>query len=250
MIRVLVLASVLLLSTLTVADAGRKRGGGGRRLSRVGSGLRAGASRARSITGSSRSWWRADRDSRHTSYRTKHLHDDSPVLLPSFGIAGDLYGGLQKLVESDAAYSLEGRLLFGPTVGVAGRFSQFRERTAEMSTLVLDLWSASATFQVQASQRVTFSPEIGVAGLRFRGDGEEPLSELGSVAGISARVRLAHGAALVGSGRVYLMTGAGSAVELRAGIATGPIQLSYRALSFYEAGPPLEGPEVGLGFTF
>jgi len=272
MARRLVLASALLLvCSSSLAFAGRRGGGGGGsggRLSHVGGGLRGGSS---SFGGSrpsggggggtgfgsygSHGHYRSPAG--YSAYHSPHYHAyrsdvgaGSYAAAPAIGIAGDLYGGAQKLVESDAAFSFEGRLLFAKTVGVAARFTQFREREDDMSPLKLDLWSIAGTYRIAASSRLEISPEVGVAGLTFRGDGMSPLTELGLVGGASARFRIATSTALVAAARYFKLSNAGSAVEGRAGIAVGPLQLSYRAVSFYEAGPPLEGPEVGLGFAF
>lgn len=269
MARNLVLASALVLvCSSSLAFAGRRGGGGGGggRLSHVGGGLRGGSSSSGGSHSSGGSWGRPSSGGSsgyashghvgHMGYNPYHSHvrvegwNDPYAAAPAIGVAGDIYGGVQKLVESDRAFTFDGRLLFAKTVGVAARFTQFRERQDDMSLLKLDLWSMAGTYRIQASSRLDVSPEIGIAGLKFRGDGMPPLTELGMVVGASARLRLAQSTALVGAARYYNMSNAGSAVEGRVGIAVGPLQLSYRAVSFYDAGPPLEGPEVGLGFAF
>lgn len=118
-----------------------------------------------------------------------------------------------------------------------------------MSTLALDLWSLGASYRFRASAGIELEPELGVAGLRYAGDGQMPLTDRGGVVGLGMRVRLGSQAALVGSGRFFVMGETGTAIEGRAGIAVGPLQLSYRSVKF-DAGPALEGPEVGLGFRF
>ena len=170
------------------------------------------------------------------------------IVLPPIEV--ELYAGAQKLVESDKAVTFEGRLRMG-AIGVAARFTQFREPVADslMSTLSLDLWSVAASYRFRVSADIELEPELGVAGLRYAGDGQMPLTDSGGVAGLVMRARLGSSAALVGSGRVFAMSETGNAIEGRVGVAVGPLQLSYRSCKF-DAGPALEGPEVGLGFRF
>lgn len=160
----------------------------------------------------------------------------------------ELYAGAQRLVESDKAFTGEGRVRFG-ALGIGGRFTQFREPADNMTTLTLDLWSIGASYRIRAGQRLTIEPELGVAGLRFAGDGEMPLAQLGASFGATARVEVAPGLAFVGTARYFAMGDLTTAIEGRAGIAAGPLQLSYRRVKL-DTGPALEGPEVGVGLRF
>ena len=251
-----IVAALVVLSTSTLAVAGRRGGGGGGRLGKVGSGMRSGSG-SRGSSGGSRSSggnhgtsWGGHRGSRYRS----GVHSSAPFFgaLAAPSISAGVYAGAQKLVESDKAYSLDARILFDKKLGVAARFTQFREPAPEpmMSTLKLDLFSMAATYRLAVSPALEISPELGFAVTSFRGDGMQRLQEAGGVAGVSARYKLAPQLALVGAGRIYQLSGAASAVEGRAGVAVGPLQLSYRSVYFYDAGPPLEGPEVGLAFGF
>ena len=161
----------------------------------------------------------------------------------------DLYAGAQKVVESDKSLSADARVRFGD-LGVGGRYTQFREPAVEpaMSTLTLGVWSLSASYRIR-SGGFEIEPELGVAGLRYGGDGQMPLYETGIEMGVSGRLRIANQTNLLASGRGYSLGDTGSALEGRAGIAVGPLQVSYRYLKF-EVGPALMGPEVGLGARF
>lgn len=171
----------------------------------------------------------------------------APLVLPP--ISAEIYGGVQQLVESDKAISFAGRLRFGD-FGIVTRFTQFREPAPEsMSTLTLDMWSVGASYRFRAGSRTTIEPEVGLAGLRFAGDGEMPLTKVGAAIGASARIDLVAHAAIVASARYLAMEELGTGIEGRAGIAVGPLQLSYRRLAL-DAGPALEGPEVGVGLRF
>lgn len=252
--RVLVMASLLILSSASLAEAGRNRGSKGGRLSSVGSGLRSGSSgssrssstgsRSSSSSSSSHHWKSDSRSSSHG-----HL-DGWSAGMPNVNVSGDVYAGTQKLVDSDRAFSFEGRLLFN-RIGVAARLTQFQERQDVMQPpLKLDLASVALTYRFRVSPRLALDPELGVAMLAFRGDGAPMLTEQGGVVGVGARYEVAKHVSLVGAARLFQMPGNASAIEGRIGIAAGPVQLSYRRVSFVDAGPPLEGPEAGIGFSF
>lgn len=245
-------AALLVVASSSFAEAGRSRGGGGR-LSSVGSGMRSGSSGSRSHSSSGGSRSRSSRGQRSYSSSSGHGHlhaagDGFPAI--SLTLAGDVYAGVQKLVESDRAYSFDGRLLIDQKVGIAARFTQFQERQEMGAPLKLDLWSVAATYRLRVSDRLELDPELGIAGVGFRGDGQPMLTEVGGMAGVGVRYKVAPYTALFGAGRLFQMSGAANAIEGRAGVSVGPVQLSYRAVMFIDAGPPLEGPEVGVGFRF
>lgn len=261
----MVLGMVFFVAVTSVADAGRNRGGGGGRLGRVGKSLRqshsaSGSSSSGGSSGSaatsSHSTTNSHAERRRHRYGGEYLSGPRPryeLGLPNVRLTPvtfDLYGGAQKVVESDKAFGGAARVRFG-NFGIGGELTRYQEPSAlpEMGVLTLHTWSVTASYKIKIGPRVAIEPEAGGAGLRFAGDGMPPLVEGGVVAGLRLRVGIADGTALFGVPRVYAFDGGNGAIEGRAGIAVGPLELSYRYLK-YEDAPSLEGPEVGGRFVF
>ena len=163
----------------------------------------------------------------------------------------DLYGGWQKVVESDGSFQLQTAVETG-LLRLAGQFSSFYERqgtTDEAPMLRFHLWSATGGLALAESDTSVLHLEGGLAGFGSQGGYEPEVSGLGGTAGLAGEVWLDRIVGLVGHARVYQFGDGVRAGELSAGVQWTVLRTSYRVVDF-NVGPPLRGPEIGLAFRF
>jgi hypothetical protein len=154
----------------------------------------------------------------------------------------DLYGGLQRVSDSDGALSADLRLTFDE-LGVGARITTFFERNGPSEEwLTLHLWGVTGSVFIVDRPDLRVMLEGGLSGL----DTAPNISLLGPGGGASVRAPLMGQIAAFGDGRFsYFTEGSLRVIELAAGVDLGPVRLGYRAVDF-SVGPTLHGPEVGL----
>ena len=239
-----------LLAAGGIADAGSRRGGrGGGRLGKVVGGIRSsggsrgGGGRVSSGHGSSG----------HGHIRSGYRSYRGPGLWSTASYGGltflrptvDLYGGLQRVVESDGAAIGEVRLGFD-RIALLGRYSGYQESAGPgLEPIRLDLAAAGVGFELFGGRDGKVWLEGFVSGIRT-----VPSDRRAGVAiGLRVEQRLDARFSLFGAARRYMFTGDVKATEAVAGIQASFLRASYRILDF-NVGPALRGPEIGIAARF
>lgn len=178
------------------------------------------------------------------------VHYGSP---PPSGSPGDtqldLYIGVQRVQNSDGAAVMAARAAYG-RFGLEIADTSFYERVMTRDgreTLSLHAWTLAGQVRViepDDDEAVTLWVTAGLAGLSSDG-----LSLLGGVAGVRGTYLLTRHVNLETQIRLLLYQDDINGVELRTGVKVSLLSLSYRVTKF-STGPSLQGPEVGLGFSF
>jgi hypothetical protein len=154
-----------------------------------------------------------------------------------------LYLAGQSVADSNGSLTVELRAWY-EKFGLGIRQTSFFEE-AQPRWLRLDLWNLSGHFRAYAGDRAELWLEGGLGGLRTIDD----LTSYGPEVGARVERPLTETLGLTVEGRGYFLQDDVRALELRAAMRVSILYLSYRLVDF-SVGPPLHGPEVGLGFTF
>jgi hypothetical protein len=162
------------------------------------------------------------------------------------GVSTELYFGGQAVADSDGAVTLEARALYDNFgLGVRGT-SWFEQEDAIKNTYVhLDLWWLGAFWRADHDERSSVWVELGLTGL------SDPagLDMNGLGAGVHFAHALAGATAFVGGARYAFFSHDVHEGELYAGVQASILQIAYRVV-YFDVGPPLHGPEVGVALTF
>ena len=155
-----------------------------------------------------------------------------------------LYLGGQSVVDSNGSLTLEMRAWY-EDFGLGVRQTSYFEE-AHPRWLRLDLWAVSGHFRVLADDDDNeLWIEGGLGGLRT-------IDEI-YLLGMQGAARVEHAfrpSISVGAeARIYVLEDKVRATEARATFRASVLYLSYRVVDF-NVGPPLHGPEVGLGLAF
>jgi hypothetical protein len=159
----------------------------------------------------------------------------------------ELYAGVQKVFESDGAYSAELVVRDG-RFRLAGAITHFFEpRAGGDGNLTLTMPSVTGGVRIDDGGRTKVFVEAGVVGAVTRND---PVMD-SSITGVLGGVRLEHRIArktraLFDAQRMFFSDDV-RATALRAGVRLGFVQASFRVVDF-NVGPALYGPELGVRF--
>ena len=157
------------------------------------------------------------------------------------------YAGAQKVHDSDGSFTAEIALV-DDWLRVGGTYSRYYEAQPGMDPLTLTL--PTLTLGVRINDDIVGSKIYlvgGVVGAKTRNDKVMDSSFIGAVGGMRIETPLSGSLALVGEAQVMQFSGNVRATSVRAGVKVGPLQASLRMLDF-NVGPPLWGPELGVGF--
>jgi len=254
------LALAVQLVALVTAAAGPRGGGGGGgggRLGQVTGGIDAATGAGRGASGGSS---RDERTSEGELYR--HRDDGEQVVVVAHDgtivrripprsrrTAGparvDLFLGVQKVVESDQAYSL-GLAVEDRWFRITGAVSEYREERMDGGRTAMTLPTLMFGGRISGDARTRAFLEGGVAIARTREDGVVGSNLTGPVAGIHLEHPLG-GPSLVGDAHVMMFEAGIKAYSGRLGLRAGFLEVALRVLDF-NVGPALYGPEVGLQF--
>jgi hypothetical protein len=179
---------------------------------------------------------------------------DPPILgyapMPTVYGAGEtnvmVYAGLQSVVDSTGSFTLEVRAVF-QDFGITLRGSTFFE-SGEMpgaETLRLDLGTLGGQYRVIRGELTSLWLEAGAAYVSTY----DNLSIFGIMGGVRLERQITGEVAVSVGAHAYLMQDRVNILEARATFHVSILRLSYRVVDF-NVGPPLHGPEVGVGLTF
>jgi len=250
----LIIAGLLLVGTSSIAEAGRSRSGGGR-VGRTSSGMRSASSGSHGSTGSSG----GSSSGGSRSHYGSHTTGWQPSLVTYPGIIGtgvgpqptasfELYGGMQKLYESDFALSLETSLQVGP-VRLNGAWTSYRERLYGDEWLSVEAPSITLGARVTDNGPTRLFVEGGAAWLMTNNAPVMNTTLAGVTAGGRLEQVLSRNTALLADARVMAFQDDVRATEARLGVQVSYLRASFRMLDT-NVGPALFGPEVGVGVRF
>ena len=159
----------------------------------------------------------------------------------------EAYAGAQKVHDSDGSFTAE-LALVDDWLRVGGTFSRYYEAQPGMDALTLTV--PTLTLGVRIHDDIVGSKIYlvgGVVGAKTKNDKVMDSSFVGAVGGVRIETPLSSSLALVGEAQVMQFSDNVRATSVRAGVKVGPLQASLRMLDF-NVGPPLWGPELGVGF--
>jgi hypothetical protein len=162
---------------------------------------------------------------------------------PPSGVHAYLYLAGQSVVDSDGSLTMEMRGWY-EDFGLGVRQTSFFEKGGP-EYLRLDLWSVAGHYRVLAGDDNELWIEAGLGGFRTIDD----LTMWGGQGGVRLEHAFNGTLGITAEGRMYLLENNVRASEWRAAFHVSILQLAYRIVDF-NVGPPLHGPEVGIGFTF
>lgn len=171
------------------------------------------------------------------------LYDLAPPPPGTPGAHLYLYLAGQSVVDSNSSVTLDMRAWYDD-FGLGVRQTSFFEE-AQPKWLRLDLWTVSAHYRVLHDRGDELWIEGGLGGLRTIDD----LTMIGFQGGLRAEHELRPLLSVTGEARMYLLEYDVRATEARAALKVSILYLSYRVVDF-NVGPPLHGPELGIGFGF
>ena len=157
----------------------------------------------------------------------------------------DLFLGIQKVVESDRAYSLS-LAVEDKWFRIAGAVSEYREERMDRGKTAMTLPTLLLGARISGQGPTRAFLEGGVAIARTKTNGEVGSNITGPIAGVHLEHRLGR-PTLVGDAHVMIFGDGIKAYRGRAGVRVGVLEVGLRVLDF-NVGPALYGPEVGLSF--
>jgi hypothetical protein len=246
------------LVPLSAFAGGRGGGGsGGGALSHVSAGLGGAASSGGSSRGSSTTVVAPERDrSPYVEVEQEPYPSDGVVVVrrrrvapekPRSAAHFEAYAGAQKVHDSDGSFTAE-LALVDDWLRVGGTVSRYYEAQPGMDALTLTL--PTLTLGVRVSDDIAGSKIYligGLVGAKTANDKVMDSSFVGVVGGVRVETPLAGVLGLVGEAQLMQFSDNVRASSVRAGVKVGPVQASVRMLDF-NVGPPLWGPELGVGF--
>jgi hypothetical protein len=244
------------LSALAGGQGGGSSGGGGGALSHVSSGL--GGASGGASGGSATTIVRTDPDNtRYVRLREQEVPSATTTVIvrrrpvapepPSPAAHFEGYAGAQKVHDSDGSFTAE-LALVDDRLRVGGTFSRYYEAQPGMDALTLTI--PSLTLGVRINDDLAGSKIYlvgGLVGAKTANDKVMDSSFVGAIGGIRIETPLSRSLGLVGEAQLMQFRDNVRATSVRAGIKVGPMQASLRMLDF-NVGPPLWGPELGVGF--
>jgi hypothetical protein len=243
------------LSAFAGGHGGGSSGGGGGALSHVSAGL-GGAGGGGGSGGSSTTIVTEPEPVRYVEVEQQPYPADGTVIVhrrrakpekPHAAAHFEGYAGAQKVHDSDGSFTAE-LALVDDWLRVGGTFSRYYEAQPGMDALTLTV--PSLTLGVRINDDIVGSKIYlvgGVVGAKTKNDRVMDSSFVGAVGGLRIETPLGSSLALVGQAEVMVFSDDVRATSLRAGVKVGPLQASLRVLDF-NVGPPLWGPELGVGF--
>jgi hypothetical protein len=165
---------------------------------------------------------------------------------PNEGAHLDLYGGIQKVHDSDGSYSLS-LAVADRHFRIEGAITHYYENRMEGDPLTMDMPSLVGGVRVDDHRATRVYLDAGVVGAKTHGDPVADSSIKGFVGGVTVEHAMTRQLWLLGDVHRMFFSDDIRANELRAGVRIGWLQASVRMLDF-NVGPPLYGPEVGLRF--
>jgi hypothetical protein len=160
-----------------------------------------------------------------------------------------LYLGLQSVDDSNGALSVALRSSYGD-LGIEIDDIRYYERiqTPQGSDyLHLDVWTMGLAHRAMVGgpeERTAVWVKGGLAGAS-----SDDLSIFGAMLGAELAHNLGGSVGFEASARLFAYQDRIRALELRAGAAASILRVSYRVL-WFNVGPPLQGPEVGVSLSF
>lgn len=234
---------------------GGSSGGGGGALSQVSAGLGGAASSGGSRRGSSTTLAEPERD-RPRYVEVEQVPSDGVVVVRRRRAVPDVprpaahfegYVGAQKVHDSDGAFTAE-LALVDDWLRVGGTYSRYYEAQPDANALTLSL--PTLTLGVRIKDDIAGSKVYligGLVGAQTANDKVMDSSFVGAVGGLRVETPLSRSVGIVGEAQVMQFGDGVRATSARAGVKVGPLQASLRVLDF-NVGPPLWGPELGVGF--
>ncbi|MBL0219827.1 MAG: hypothetical protein IPQ07_38930 [Myxococcales bacterium] len=231
---------------------GGSGGGGGGPLHSVSSGL-GGAARAGGATGSSttiverndRTY--VERDEAPVSGSTVIVHRrrarPEPPRLPAHF---EGYAGAQKTVDSDGGFTAELSIV-DDWLRLGGSVTRYYEAQSQMPALTLTMPSITLGVRVDDAKGTNIYVIGGLVGAKTAHDPVMDSSFVGVIGGLRVESPINTLASLVGEANLMQFGQGVRATSARVGVRVGPVQASVRVLDF-NVGPPLYGPELGVGF--
>jgi hypothetical protein len=158
----------------------------------------------------------------------------------------DAYVGVQSVKDSNGSLSVELRASHGD-FAIVGHDTSFWEEPGPgaMETIRLDLWALGAGYRLVNKGDTTIWGEASLAGVNTVPD----LQVFGAALGARLEHRIAGEIGVTAGARQYLFEHGIRATELQVGLQISVLRVSYRLVDF-NVGPPLSGPEVGIGISF
>jgi hypothetical protein len=258
----LLLASIMLVSSLALAErtgGGRGGGGGGGgRLGAVSSGIDRATSSSSPSKSSSSSSVRdhrdepssssssaSDDDASTTYYASPSSTPSQPFEWPDIDVDADGFAGGQKVFESDGSLTAELALVFDRRVRVGGGASHYFEETTPTRRVSMTVPSFAVGMRVSPAGPTRVWIDGGVVHVRT----SDPAGS-SSITGtqFNARLERDFGAntMLLGQAGAWLFEDL-QALTARAAVRFHHVEVGVRYLDF-TVGPPLWGPEIGVAF--
>lgn len=243
--RWLVITMVLLVSAAGPAEAGSRRGGKGGRLGRVVGGIRSSGGSHGGSRGGGRSPSRGHGHGHLRGYSTAGLGWSPTAGVTLVRPTVDIYGGVQRVVDSDGSITGELRVAWS-RIALLGRISGYRESAGPgQPPTELGLAAAGVGFELTGDR----DGKVWLEGLGAALRTAPPDSLLGVAGGLRAELRLDRSLTLFGAVRRYAFASDVRATEAIAGVQAWFLRASYRVMDF-NVGPALRGPELGVALRF
>ncbi len=156
------------------------------------------------------------------------------------------YLGASKVHDSDGSFSAD-LAVVDDFLRVGGSYTRYYEAQPGMGALTLSMPSLTLGFRIDDARGTNIYVVGGLVGAKTANDRNMNSSYVGVLGGLHIDSPLTPSASLVGEVQLMQFRDGVRATALRAGVKVGPVQASLRVLDF-NVGPPLYGPELGIGF--
>lgn len=241
----------VLVPVAAFAGHGRGDGGsGGGPLHSVSSGL------GRASTGSTATTTTSSEQREPTRYREVDEGTASNLVVvrrrrvapepPSRPAHFEGYLGAQKVHDSDGGFTAE-LAIVDDWLRVGGSYTRYYEAQPLAAALTLSMPSLTLGVRIDDAKGTDVYLVGGLVGAKTAHDPQMDSSFVGVIGGVRVESPVGSLMTLVGEASVMQFGDGVRATSARAGVRVGPVQASLRVLDF-NVGPPLWGPELGVGF--
>jgi hypothetical protein len=249
--RLLVVALVV-ASSPALAERTHDGNSGRGRLGQVTSGIKDATDRRSSSSSSApsrdddrRSSYEPHDSSCCSSYDSGDSSISSPWTMPNIDLAVEGFAGAQKVFESGGSLAASFAVVAEKRVRLGARLAHYFENETSGDRVAMTLPNLTLGVRIGKLAPTQLWLDGGLAYVRTV-DPEGSASLLGSVVTATLSHQLSPNTSVLASGGAMLFDGV-QAYTARAGIRLHHVELAFSALDF-SVGPPLYGPELGIGF--
>lgn len=165
------------------------------------------------------------------------------VRAPSGQVDVDVTTDFQVVKDSDFALGSMIRASF-ENFTLSTAYTTYAEELPMDEVLAFTMWRVTGGYRIVSPGVGAITLDGGPTGAHARS-----LTMVGMVAGVTGRAAVANAVGVDAAARGYIYNEGSSAVELEVGARISVVRVGYRWTKF-DVGPALEGPQLGLAFSF